>query len=99
MLKFTMKLAQEIFSYTDPYPIYLDDAWQWLGYPDKASTKSDLKMLTEGLDYIYLWKPKWSKSTDKEVLLTIEGFMILAFLIDSKESNDAIEYFIACGWK
>ncbi|MHC5720274.1 MAG: hypothetical protein ACYTX0_51650 [Nostoc sp.] len=50
-ISFDQSLALSLYQTGEQFPIDFEDAWMWLGYANKASTKRRLARFSEGLDF------------------------------------------------
>jgi hypothetical protein len=89
MLNLTLDQAQEIVKSGERLPITLDEAWQWLGYSNKAIAQRDLELICE--DCV-----EWDYSYNGDILLSIECFKELAVLANTTRSAIARGYFAYC---
>jgi phage anti-repressor protein len=97
-LSFNQSLALSLYQSDEPFPIDLDDAWQWLGYNQKSDALSVLKSNCEkGLDFSgsSLKSPTGGRPRQC-IMLSIDCFKSLAMMAGTEQGKVIRRYFLEC---
>ncbi len=89
--RFSLVLAQELLHSRNPFPIDLDDAWQWLGCHDKKTAQRMLiQYFTADVDFhinVELHSLAIPAHPEEKIWITISCLKELAKLLHNKKSK------------
>lgn len=95
---FDASLALSLYQSDEPFPVDLDDAWQWLGYNNKQFAEEKLRYNFEaGIDFLYkgIKSPAGGRPR-KCILLSIDCFKHLAMMAGTQQGKVIRKYFLEC---
>ena len=83
---------------SDPFPVDLDDAWQWLGYSQKSECFKKLKKHFEkDLDFSCKGMKSLSGGRPSDyIALTVECFKSLGMMAGTAKGKQVRRYFLDC---
>lgn len=88
MTDFNKELAIALFNSNDQFPVDLDDAWQELGFSNKASAKRLLSKLRCGVDYIVEDENTGKNGRPREIIrLTTDCYKKIIVYRETKRSQ------------
>ena len=96
-LSFSIELAQQLVESTDTFPVDLDSAVIWLGFPRKDSAVDVLKSyFEEGLDFRQTRKSLTGGRPSHSYYLTVNCFKELGMLAKTSQGKQIRKYFLEC---
>jgi len=97
MIDFSKDLAITLLNSTDQYPVDFDDAWEWLGFANKASAKRKLSSLVIGVDYsTEMLKNPSAGRPSESIRLTVEAFKVMGMMAGTEKGREIRLYFLEC---
>lgn len=89
---FSLVLAQELLHSRNPFPVDLDDAWQWLGcYDKKTARKMLIQYFAADVDFQLLTSEQLGSlvvsAHEQKIWLTISCLKELAMLLHNKKAK------------
>lgn len=97
MTDFNRELAITLLDSTDEFPVDFDEAWEWLGFANKASAKRKLSSFVEGVDFstCMLKTPSGGRPSES-IRLTIEAFKMMGMMAGTEKGREIRLYFLEC---
>ena len=83
---------------TEDFPVDLDDAWQWIGWPKKQHAKDVLlNNFLEGMDFLRKGVKSPSGGRPSEwIVLTVDCFKSLGMMAGTVKGRQVRRYFLEC---
>lgn len=97
MIDFSTETAIALLNSTDDYPVDFDDAWEWLGFANKASAKRKLSSFVIDVDYSTetLKNPSAGRPSES-IRLTVEAFKMMGMMAGTEQGKQIRKYFLEC---
>lgn len=97
-MKFSHDLAMILYKSTDPFPVDLDDAVEWVGWTRKATAKTTLcNNFREGIDFCRPNRKSPSGGRPRDTyLLTLDCFKKMAMMAETEQGDLVRDYFLDC---
>ena len=104
IVRFSMSLAQELFSSLDEMPVDFDLAWQWLGYATKQKAKDKLlsnfdQTLDFNLNQTVRVQNEGNRNVQRpyeQIVVTIDCFKQLGMMAGTDQGKQIRRYFLDC---
>ncbi|MEH1789864.1 MAG: hypothetical protein V7L23_30965 [Nostoc sp.] len=97
-LAFNQSLALSLYQSNEPFPIDLDDAWQWLGYSSKQRAEEKLKLnFYKDIDFSLkgIKSPNGGRPRNC-IVLTVDCFKSFAMMAGTEQGKTIRKYFLEC---
>lgn len=98
---FDLTLAQTIVESEDQFPIYFEEAWQWLEFSTKGNAKKsfDKAGFIENIDFEVFIQNKKNPLGGRPleiIKMSIECFKLWAMMVNTQKGNKVRLYFLEC---
>lgn len=96
-MELSLSVVQLLVVSTESFPIELDDAWKWLGFPRKSVAKKILlESFEKDLDF-FSKSAKASGGRPSEVyMLTVDCFKSMGMMANTPKGREVRKYFLEC---
>jgi phage anti-repressor protein len=96
LIPFSKDLAQSLVNSEDLFSVDFDEAWQWLGFANKASAKRKLSQFLDGVDFSTSWLKTSNGRPSEQIKLTIDCFKSLGMMAGTEQGKQIRAYFLEC---
>jgi anti-repressor protein len=95
-IPFSKDLAQSLVNSEDLFSVDFDEAWQWLGFANKASAKRKLSHFLDGVDFSTSWLKTSNGRPSEQIKLTVDCFKSLGMMVGTEQGKQVRAYFLEC---